>query len=106
MPPSAPRLPIAADFTVGTLTLVVTFDGPLIPGLTAVPNWFVRQGGATKVVIAPGVVAGSTVTVQTALGGFNPGPDVCSYFAAPPDLVGTNGVPIAPFISFPLNVHP
>lgn len=96
-----PPLPISATIDARG-DLVVTFDKPLVPGLTAGPNWFVRRTNLTRAFLGPGVVAGFTMSAGTFIDVADPGPDVVTYFAVVQDLVGTNGLPVAPFANFPL----
>lgn len=88
--------------------MTVTFDQPLQPGATAAGNWTCTYGIAAikfdHTQPAPGVLAGNTATLQMANPILSGGPNVCAYLAAPPDVIGTNGLPAAAFAGFPLNV--
>jgi hypothetical protein len=58
------------------------------------------------VYVANPTIAGTTVSGVTAEGGLAFPPLGCTYFAAPPDVVGTNGLPALPFADFPVTVSP
>lgn len=91
-------------FTNGiTGILVVTFDIPLLPGLSDIGNWVYHhpmQGGFAGT--AAGVVAGNTLTITMAqaLPGFDP-PSRCDYLGSPPDIFALDGTPAAAFVNFP-----
>jgi hypothetical protein len=109
VPPSlTPPVPVAAQVVDATDVLTVTFDQPLQPGATGIGNWLATWGiGPVKfdhTQPAPGVIAGNTVTVNMAFPMLSGGPPVCSYLAAPPDVLGLTGLPAAPFAGFPMVV--
>ena len=107
--PRNPPLPIGAVFTFsnGTVgTLVVTFDIPLLPGLSDIGNWIYHhpmQGGFAGT--AAGVVAGNTLTIP--MSRVLPIPDPPSrsdYLATPPDIFNLDGIPAAAFVNFPTTI--
>lgn len=85
-------------------TLTVTFDRPLVVGPLFAPSWgWVRNlNGYTGIAaqVPPG--APTTVIVTAGLPGPAPPGALCAYAAIPPDLIGQNGVPVAPFADFPI----
>ncbi len=83
--------------------LVVTFDRPLTAGPSAAANWEVTDfAGSTFGGSAPGVIAGSTVTVPMVAMILKVGPiGTSDYLATPPDVLGLTGVPAAAYQDFP-----
>lgn len=107
MLPHSPPLPVAATYELATKTLQVTFDRPLVPGLSAAGNWQYRQAGLPPTNwwnTAPAVIAGNTVTTPLVLGGAAP-PAIgtCKYNAAPADVLSLRPphLPAAAFTDFP-----
>lgn len=81
----------------------ITFDKPLRPGVLNVPNWSGRQADRVWVPETPPTALGSVVSFRTTPGIIQPGPDVVSYAASPPDVVSTPGlVPAAAFTNYPV----
>ena len=108
-PPATAPVPISAAVSASTKLVTVTFDQALVPGTSAVINWFARAdlgaGARTLSPTVPAVIAGSTVAWTGADTGTLPGPPIVSYFAVPADVVGlVGGLPAAPFAGFVLFV--
>ncbi len=108
--PAAP-VPIGAAVSAASKLVTVTFDQTLVPGTSAVINWFARadlgMGARTLSPSAPPVIAGSTVSWVGVDTPTIPGPAIVSYVGIPPDVVGlVGGVPAAPFAGFLLFVAP
>lgn len=94
-----PPVPVLAEFVVALDLIRITFDLPLVPGIFTDLNWFARFADFER---EPGIVrvlAGSPTicTITTTLSPADVGPDVVDYSAGIPDLVGQNGLPVAPF---------
>lgn len=81
--------------------LIVTFDETLAPeaGRPTAP-WFARQGSA-QILITSVAATGFAVTMNTAAGGLDPGPDEVTYDGTDPLIRGITGLPVAAF-SVPL----
>lgn len=103
-PREAPR-PLYAEFHVASLTLTVWFDKLLVDGPVLRFNWRVHDGLNLHFQIAGvGIAAMRTVTVPllavlpdlTAIG--------VDYSAVIPDVIGRNGLPVAPFTGFPITL--
>ena len=104
-------MPVAATLSIATSMLIVTFDQPLVPGVSAVLNWTGRAdvGAGAKFFVPAGPqgIAGSTVSGPVVLGGPTIGFDAISYLATIPDVIGlVGGLPAAAFSLFPLTVIP
>lgn len=84
----------------------MTFDRPLIGGVSNKNNWFVRQNNFKQPVQAPPIIAGNQVTALTNFPVLDIGPDVVTFTPPPFDVVATNGLPAAAFADFPLTVVP
>ena len=99
--PTAP-VPIAATWADHTNALVVTYDQALQPGSTDPTNWIALHAGNAWQGSAPGVIAGSTVTVP--MGAVAPViGENCSYLKMVPDVVGlVGGLPAASFAGLPI----
>jgi hypothetical protein len=85
----------------------VTYDAPLLASPLADANWSAVLWTGTKHVLAtgtpPALAAGNQTTVNLSLG-LMPvaGPPRVTYAATPPDVIGANGAPVAPFADFPI----
>jgi len=103
-PPSAPR-PIFAQFVQATGLYTVEFDKLLVDGFIFGGNWECKDGQWRHYV--PGgaaVVSGSLVTALLPLVQPILEPPHAEYHAAPPDLIGRNGLPVAAFDDFPITI--
>lgn len=104
--PRSPPLPLGATIAVATAEVIVTFDRPLTPGASDALNWLIKAnigaGAKTYTPAGPGVIAGSTVTLQTVAGGLAFPPLGVTYSATPPDVTSTFGIPAAAFADLPL----
>jgi hypothetical protein len=110
-PSSTPPVPVAAGYSVGLNVWTVVFDQSLQPGVSSSANWQgVREGAPSSydafVVLADPTIAGNVVTGQGTITIPGSGPSRISYAATPPDLVGTNGLPVAAFVDYPVVVGP
>lgn len=106
LPEPAP-IPIAATFDIPTRVYSVTFDRALTanPALN-LANWSLCAVGNTRTMdtaASAGAVVSGVVSVF--LGGACGGPSI-SYAAAPADVLGVTGTPVAAFAGFPLTVTP
>jgi hypothetical protein len=106
--PHSPPLPTGATIEAATSIVRVTFDRNLQTGTTAVLNWTIKAnigvGNQVFTPTAPGSVLGPLVTLPTLGGGLAFPPMGVTYNAVPPDLVGSNGVPVAAFLDLPIVV--
>lgn len=91
-------LPTSATYDPHPRLVTVNFDRPLAPGSLNPANWTVVIASTAYTPTGAVTAAGSSVT-WTALGFGAPSPpgDVVNYLAAPPDLTGLTGDPVAPF---------
>ncbi len=110
-PPATAPVPIGAVVSISTAIVTVTFDQPLVPGTSALANWFARAdlglGARTLAPTVDPVAAGSAVAWVGADTPTIPGAAIVSYSAAPADVVGlVGGLPAAPFAGFPLFTIP
>lgn len=104
-PDPTPPVPILATITApGFVTL--TFDQPLIPGPSNVNNYFVRRTNVDREPVPPATIAGSAVSFTSIPDRANVGPDVISFSAFFPDIIGVTGLPAAAFVDFPLTAIP
>lgn len=102
LPLEQPPVPISATFSVITGSIVVTFDKALTPDAALDTKlWSARKNSYVRT-IANAVASGSTVTMATTQGAFQPGLDVVSYAPPPFDLLGLNGRPVEAFLNYPL----
>lgn len=101
-----PAEPLSGVYTLGTSTLVLTFDQPLQanPALN-IPNWFIRADDKTRGPVTA-IAAGSDVTITTGLPFVQVGPDVVSYSPPPFDLISANALPVDAFADFSISVVP
>lgn len=76
------------------------FDKPLTPNPSSSLNWDVTEGILDHNVNLASAIGHQSRIFGVAGLGFTPPPGV-SYHASPPDLVGLNGVPVAPFVKVP-----
>jgi hypothetical protein len=103
-PLSAP-LPVFATYTRATGTLAVDFDKLLVTGTSAGSNYFAWDG-----LFRHGAAAGLATVLMRRVELIMPDavPDFglvrCTYTAGFPDLIGRNGIAVAPFLGFPLTV--
>lgn len=83
----------------------MTFNQALVPGLLNAGNWTMKAQNQNWVVGGSPVAVGSVVNMSMVpIGGPALG-SLCSYAAAPPDVVGlVGGVPAAAFVNFPVTV--
>lgn len=96
--PTAP-VPVLAEFVVATGRVRVTFDQPLVVDTYTALNWFARWSDLER---SPGVVEvfapnPTVCTISTSVQPSDLGPDIIQYTAAAPDLIGQNGLLVAPF---------
>lgn len=85
--------------------MVVYFDKPLIAGLTDLGNWRTRFNNIRYFGSSTGTIVGPPENLVVCLMAEDApelGPNVCSYAADPPDVVGTDGLAVAPFDDFPV----
>lgn len=104
LPLEAP-LPLQATFIRATSILTVDFDKLLQTGPLAGSNWFAWDG-VNRRDNAAGLGSALMRRVTMPLPALIPdfGGIRCTYLAAIPDLIGQNGLPVAPFLGFPLTV--
>lgn len=104
LPPSAP-VPLQATFTLATKILTVDFDKLLVGQPTAASNWFAWDG-IFRYQNIPGLGFALLRRVTVHLPAIMPdfGAIRCTYLGAIPDVIGRNGLPVAPFIGFPLTI--
>ncbi len=105
--PDEPPAPTAAELNTGTNTLRVTFNQPIQAGSAALAE-FVVEGSLAQErhsVAGPFVVeSGVTARIAMTTIGASAGTSRVSYTAVTPAIVGTNGLPAAPFTDFPLTL--
>jgi hypothetical protein len=103
--PLSPPRPLNATLTLATGTLVVDFDKLLETAPLTGSNWFAWDGVNRHDNLA-GVGSALMRRVTMPLPALAPdfSPVRCTYLAAIPDLIGTNGLAVAPFLGFPLTV--
>lgn len=109
MLPLSPPLPKTATYSDSADVLTLTFDQVLQTGPTAAANWTGCLNFPPRTAVdgsAPGTVAACCVQVPMVRGGICFGASRCNYAAAPPDLLGPTGVPVAAFADFPCTVIP
>lgn len=105
MPPEPAPVPIAATIN-GFGFLQIVFDRPLQPGVVQGANWFARRANVARLFFPDPSAAGAAVSGSAPVSGADIGPDIVSYSAAVPDVIGANGVPVAAFTDFPLTFVP
>lgn len=95
----SPPVPILATFRVDLNLVLVTFDKPLVPTSKNPLNYFVRVSEFERDPTFATVPAGAPtfLSVVTTVGPADSGPDVVTYSAAVPDLIGQNGASVVPF---------
>ncbi len=100
MPPDPePPVPILARFFVLTGIIRITFDKPLQPGSFTDRDWFARWANRERAIGLVIVLAGSPTvcTINTTLSPADVGPNIVQYTAGSAELIGQNGIPVAPF---------
>lgn len=98
-------MPVAAQHVTGPPELIrVTFDSPLAAGTFLPANFTVRWANYVKAITAAVVAPGPAGILELSLGAgwYQKGPDVVAYLGAPLELVGQNGLTVAPFSDFPI----
>jgi hypothetical protein len=79
----------------------VYFDKDLHPEPLIEANWFCRVNSRAQN-LANAVALATHVQIDTTTGPINPGPDVVSYFASPPELRDVDDLPVERFLGFPI----
>lgn len=92
-----------AVWTISTEIVVITFDKPLQVGTSAPGNWELRASARDRSMDAPTHGALTVQSPTTMVGGLQFGSFV-NYLATPQELVGVNGLPVAPFSFTPVFV--
>lgn len=105
MPPDPPLL-LAAIYDISATELTLTYDRPLQAGPLGLNNIEVRVANNRRQNTAPGVIAGTTVTVIMDNLMLDLGPDIVDYFATPPQIATPTGGLAAAFLNFPLPTVP
>lgn len=97
-PDTAP-VPVSATWTPTAGIWQCTFDKPLLPGVKTAGNWGMRVLDHLWAAASASVpVANPTrVTGLSFEGPPLPGANSIAYVATPPDIIGVNGLPVAPF---------
>ena len=108
MQPTAPSPPVptAGTFDISLRTLLLDFDKPLVVGLLDERDWEVEANNVEWDPNTARVLGGNPFRVITT---YTPGgaaaDEVVRYSGVAGDLIGQNGLPVAPFV-FPINVVP
>lgn len=103
-------VPLTAVLTLGVppvdAALVITFDLPLVVGLLDERTYTLRASSFEWDAAMAAVLAPRPTEVAIDFDRTDPAApgDVISYNALPADLVGQNGLPVAPFVDFPVTV--
>jgi hypothetical protein len=100
----AAPVPVSAEYIAGPLRpkIAITYDQPIARQAPTGANWTARFGD-TQLGFQGRVVAADVVTITWRILGAQPGPDVVSYAATPPDHRGMfNGTPVAAYVDFPV----
>ncbi|MCI0363469.1 MAG: hypothetical protein L0219_06270 [Phycisphaerales bacterium] len=95
-----PPVPTFAEWNGGLNVLTITFNKPLVNQPTALANWVLNliPSGTDQPTVATVIVPNSVqLTFGSAVGG---NALSIQYLAAPPDVVGTNGLDALPFELF------
>ena len=82
--------------------IIVQTDLPIADGPIDPANWSAVHAGTQWVGTTGAQVTSGTITVPMVNTGVPVGGETCCYNASPPDVIGTNGVPVAAFCDFPL----
>lgn len=103
--------PVSATFAATGAVCTVTFDQPLTPGSSAVPNWQVKAnlgaGVRRFIPLGPPAIFGSQVQWAGSNVGPSLGPNVVDYSATIPDVTAlVGGLPAAAFSAFPVTILP
>ncbi len=98
---SGPPLPITAFFQTTTGIWLVIFDKPMQEGTSNPNNYEIRVDGTRRVIsgvptVGPDRVSGDSVPAFP-----DAGEERIWYKALIPDLIGLNGLPVAPFMIKP-----
>lgn len=93
---------MAATYAPATQSWSLTFDQPLqADPLSAGQLLWQRPGTEIRLNAGGEVPVGDTIA-GTGVPDFSlPAPLTVTYQASPPQLVGTTGLPVAPFVGFP-----
>ena len=111
LPRKAP-VPTYAVVDGATGLITVRFNQALRTGTSDPSNWSGRTYSAPfdylfGLAAAPPIVRGAAVTFTPTLAAMQGGPLAVSYAATPSDLFGEcSGVPVAPFVDFPMHGPP
>lgn len=107
MPPDpTPPVPIAGTFDVSLRTLLLDFDQPLVVGVLDERDWTVEADASEWDPNTAAVTGGNpSRVISTYSRGGAAADDVVIFTAVAGDLVGQNGLPVAPF-TFPIVVVP
>lgn len=101
-------LPISATQANRLADVIVTFDQPLVGGVSAKANWHGRAKNAGQprsfgAAVFDPVIAGAVVTVDPKLTFIGAGAPQISYDATPADVVSlATGIPALPFLNYPV----
>lgn len=82
----------------------MTFDQALVPGSFTQLNFSTRRANLRRATVSAIVGPGTPtrLTVRLGVGAADPGPDVTSYFATPPELVPPAGPAAPPYLNYPV----
>lgn len=105
LPDTAP-VPTIAIWRGDFQGIEVRFNKDLKDVPLSAANWRLHVFERRRRLLFPAVVFGNQVRSQTAPFGLFIFDNFVQYLAAPPDLVGVNNIPVAPFDGFPVDIAP
>lgn len=98
-----PPVPVKADWLDDLNGLQVTFDKDLRSADYAENNWRLRVAGRRRRLLNAFLFGTRVIRSQTQPFGLPVIGNSVDYLATPPDVVGTNGLPVEAFLAYPVN---
>ena len=98
-PDPVPPVPIAGTFDISLQTLLLDFDQPLVVGPIDERDWSVNANVVEWDGVTATVPAGNPSRVVSTYMAAGPGAGATvAYSGVGGDLIGQNGLPVAPFV--------
>lgn len=104
----SPPVPVSAIYSVGLATIIVAFDSPLVDGPVTFTDFLASDEDGFTLDLSGGGSVSSGNLYLSATPTLTPAVALLaiSYFAVFAELVGTNSLPVAAFVDFPMTQIP